>query len=557
METLQTRTESYRSLADREKYEALATLTELGLLIPVADIPTYHGRARKSGEGEWEVDPRFANGGNDSGNWNVNGRPTLYTASSDIAGQFAQARNHGGDKNVEIHDIVSTDTEARIIDNSFFALGTPSEENMARLQEALRALLPEITEGSPLDWADRELLSKFKEYVEFTGMGYFTNQAIEELSERLDGDYDAALQLAGAVNARYILPYAPTLLARTFVRHAEGIVYEDIQVTDKRRGQRTESLAVNLEYVASFMRNAHIVGVREWLNSGTLRRPIDAVSFFDLEKISTAQSLERQSTERQRMGNLAHVLGRSMEELPRREPLLQQLNNPYAKPQELLAAAKQVPLYKVIFEMETGVWEGFTLEQHTETVLRNFDENYADKLPVELLSVMRLAIICHDIGKPAAVREGDWAREADYNAAFAAHYMNTLQVDEKMQQFIQRLIGPIQGKIMQLDILSNTSAEADIRTIADSAMKELLGGQLPSQNDQQSFIDCARMLQMCDGGAYTSMAVTRTSTGSHRNSPSFNTSFQPPSGITRRTLARKPLRDTGLSADANLTPGSM
>lgn len=359
------------------------------------------------------------------------------------------------------------------------------------------------------------------------------------------------------MNARYILPYAPTLLARTFVRHAEGIVYEDIQVTDKQRGQHTESLAVNLEYVASFMRNAHIVGVREWLNSGTLRRPIDAVSFFDLEKISTAQSLERQSTERQRMGNLAHGLGRSMEELPRREPLLQQLNNPYAKPQELLAAAKQVPQYEVIFEMKTGVWEGFTLEQHTETVLRNFDENYADKLPVELLSVMRLAIICHDIGKPAAVREGDWAREADYNAAFAAHYMNTLQVDEKMQQFIQRLIGPIQGKIMQLDILSNTSAEADIRTIADSAMKELLGGQLPSQNDQQSFIDCARMLQMCDGGAYTSMAVTRTSTGSHRNSPSFNTSFQPPSGITRRTLARKPLRDTGLSADANLTPGSM
>jgi hypothetical protein len=70
-----------------------------------------------------------------------------------------------------------------------------------------------------------------------------------------------------------------------------------------------------------------------------------------------------------------------------------------AKPRDIMQDAQRVPGYEQIFAGSAGVWEGFTLGEHTETVLRNFDETYADRMPVGLLAPMRLAILTHDIGK--------------------------------------------------------------------------------------------------------------------------------------------------------------
>ena len=77
-EQLQTRTEHSRSVEDADKYRAIEALKEVGLLIPLSDVETFHGRVgMKEDEEEWTVDPTFANGYNDSGNYNVNTRPTL------------------------------------------------------------------------------------------------------------------------------------------------------------------------------------------------------------------------------------------------------------------------------------------------------------------------------------------------------------------------------------------------------------------------------------------------------------------------------------------------
>jgi hypothetical protein len=92
-EQLRTRTEHSRSIADAEKFRALDTLKEAGLLIPVSDLETYHGRVGTADEvSEWVVDPSFANGSNDSGNNNINHRPTLYTGEQDVAKDFAIER---------------------------------------------------------------------------------------------------------------------------------------------------------------------------------------------------------------------------------------------------------------------------------------------------------------------------------------------------------------------------------------------------------------------------------------------------------------------------------
>lgn len=71
MHELQTRSEHSRSLEDAPRFRAIETLTELGLLIPVAELETYHGRVGVAGAPEWQVDTSFQNGGSDGVNNNV------------------------------------------------------------------------------------------------------------------------------------------------------------------------------------------------------------------------------------------------------------------------------------------------------------------------------------------------------------------------------------------------------------------------------------------------------------------------------------------------------
>ncbi len=92
-EQLQTRTEHSRSIEDADRYRALDTLKELGLLVPLTELETFHGRVGTKEEvAEWAVDPSFANGSNDSGNSNVNNRPTLYSGDKATAQEFADER---------------------------------------------------------------------------------------------------------------------------------------------------------------------------------------------------------------------------------------------------------------------------------------------------------------------------------------------------------------------------------------------------------------------------------------------------------------------------------
>lgn len=94
-ETLQTRTEHSRSLEDAERLRAIHTLKKMGLLIPVGEVESFHGRVRKTDETEpWGVDPTFANGGDDTGNSNYHLRPTLYSGEQEVAEKFAQERGH-------------------------------------------------------------------------------------------------------------------------------------------------------------------------------------------------------------------------------------------------------------------------------------------------------------------------------------------------------------------------------------------------------------------------------------------------------------------------------
>lgn len=637
---LQTRSEHSRSLEEADRFRAIHTLRELGLFLALEDLDSYHGRVGRDSETEpWNVDPSFTNGGDDSGNSNVNSRATLYTGSAQDAKDFAmerariiirprfrkhfedQARSYTPEQRhawlarenqekqdwwdslndeqrqrypngpefytiedferriwaegehlareaseeerkavweresaglrVEVHDIVSADPDAMILDFDF-DITKLDEASQAIYSEALRAIMLPITEGSPLSFEHRHAAQPVFAAIQEAKNTMVSSSDIAALAQNTGLDEAVVLQLASGYNALQIALQRPGYLANLLLDNSEDIVNADLTIADK-----TQQVPVNLEYAARYFREAHVVGALQHVSSITLGRNIFAVSLFDLEKATTRQALhkQRQDTWRQ----LGHI-STSLSSITRRETfeqnaLLKLLLDPHAKPQKLIDAAKQIDGYEEIFDADTGTWEHFTLAEHTETVLRNFDENYADDLPVEMLAPMRLAIIAHDLGKPAATSTGQRHKEKEHNQVQANDFLTKLVIDQGLKDLLLAVIGDGADLAHQIQIRgAGPSAEKRMRTLAVNTITKVNGPEGVNEEQINGFVEMCKILQLCDGGAYTSMAITRKSSGfgRHRNAPSFNSSFAHPVGFGRRRIKLR--GEDEHPAEQDLTP---
>lgn len=542
---LQTRVEHSRSLEDAERFKALDTLTELGLLIPLSAIETYHGRA---GDGKtwWNVDPTFQNGSNDSGNSNVNKRPTLYTSDKPAAQEFAAARKtqlsrRSGSDNVtaEVHEIVSSDSDARILDLTFDATKL-SEEDTARYHDALKALTIAPSEGSPLDFEyrgkNKQLAQALATQAMLDGFRHIISKKdIEKVSMEDGINKEVLAQIAGSMNARQYSMSNPVFLAYKL----KGNNHDQITDTIPDAAGRQHEVPLNLEWIQRYFRSAHIVGIKQAVTSDTISKSITAVSLFDLEKVNTSAFYDvRNRAISRQLGKLLGFEIASAEE--KQHPLVHALiNDPHIKPEKIMALARDVPGFEHVFDEDAGNWEGYTLGEHTETALRNFDENFADKLPVELLAPMRLALVTHDIGKAAARKSGQARRQKEYNQAFATKFMYTLAVPDQTRKLITSLIGD--GIDLAYKAYIRNQPEDELETYARQQLQDVWGEPDPDNDAITGYKVLSRIMLICDGGAYTSMAVTRSADGSYyRNAPSFNRSFLRPHdpGYRRHKLAK-------------------
>ena len=607
-EELQTRTEHSRSVEDAEKYRAIDTLKEVGLLVSVADLDTFHGRVGTAEEvAEWAVDPSFANGSNDSGNSNVNSRPTLYTGDKKTAQDFADERagipdayfghlldkvegympleqekrlernndnydeavflqrtlgqqayddfkqRYTGQRRPEVHEIVTADTDATVLDFSFDETKL-EDEDRAKYQKALKVLALPITEGSPVSFDDRDKVQPFVAAVqEAKKTGYLLSSDVTELAAAANVYEHVALQLASASNTRHIALVRPSYLVSELIKRPTDIFAASLEIDGEK-----QDVPINLEYVQRFLREAHIVGVKQSISSATLNRSITSVSFFDLEKTITAKGLEVERKDTlQRLGGMATALSQfNQGEVQPKQPLLHMLSDVYAKPDKLVAAAKKVEGYDAIFEGDAGNWEGFTLAEHTETVLRNFDESFVENLPVELIAPMRLAILSHDVGKPIAAAQGEKHKQIHYNVIQADDFLGKLGLDDKLKGLLLAVIGEGEELAFQIEVRgAGEPAKAAMRELATKSLRQFYGSETVTDEQITGFTEMCKMLQACDGGAYTSMAITRPTakgSGRYRNAPSFNGSFAQPVGFGKRTIRLKQEGDN--AAESDLTP---
>ncbi|KJJ83690.1 conserved hypothetical protein, membrane [Candidatus Omnitrophus magneticus] len=140
-------------------------------------------------------------------------------------------------------------------------------------------------------------------------------------------------------------------------------------------------------------------------------------------------------------------------------------------PKSLLNFIKIELGYKEMYSKGVGVWEGFTLEEHTLSVMRNFEKfNFKEKLPnvknLNLLPLLRLSLALHDIVKPKANEDGDKNRQHEYSIEIINNEMKQLGFKNDEINFVTALImdDPI-GNFLQ-NFISIDTAYAKIKKMA-------------------------------------------------------------------------------------------
>lgn len=437
---------------------------------------------------------------------------------------------------IQTHKIVSADPDAMIINLGFHAADLePADEE--RLEAALQKLALPITEGSPVEFYDQPYVVPFVEVAKSYKPGFLSVDDIKQISQKAGVPEQMARQLGGAFNARQMMIFKPAYMAHKILVQKHDIITDDQIV----RGEVSE-VVLNLDYVKKFLQQLHVVGAQLSVSSATLGQNIDVVSMFDLKNVDTARSIQvKKEAAAQKLGSISVLINREsgLKTAQSQEVMKLLEGDAYAKPEKLVEAAKQIEGYKEIFESDAGNHEGFTLEEHTETVLRNFDENYADSLPVELLAPLRLALLAHDLGKPAAVANREKRKQMQYNQRQASEFFGALGVSQKTASFLLSIIGKGAELAHKIEISGvGEIAEKELAALAKNSLRAFVDDdEAITQKHIEGYINICKILLTCDGGAYTSMAVTRKKGQFlHRNAPSFNGTFVKPVGLGKRDL---------------------
>lgn len=523
------RGEHSRSLEQRERQVAIETLVRLGLFKKMSNSDAYHGRAVASADrngGVWRVYPEFSNGSNDTCSGNFNGMSALYTANRKLAAEYAMARAKrlGGSALAETHRIVSLDPDAVIIKP------IDVKVNRAEVIGAVQSLMPELLDG--VFSVDDQRRSMHITMAERASNIVSKSPHLVEWREYKD-EPDCIKKIINRRNARHLLLDDP---------------YEIIQIallggSNVLSGKGYEQIVIDKDFIAEFAKNAHIIGAEQRVRSGTLGgKAMDMDTMFDLYAIDSADSdkLRRLAYEKH-FSEIANELGDRLSHIENQE-FCRVLSEPYSTPKQLMEAAIKAggEYYENLFAMDAGNWEGYTLGEHTETVLDNLENNFADKLPVGILSAMRLILITHDIGKSVAVKEGCKDRQDDYNDFYARDFLdnvggldkNTIDFIVNMRKSIDLMSRVYFDKYRSV----NPASDSDIQDFMIDRIGEI--GLRPSRELERGCSYIAKCLLICDGGAYTSRARTRRGSSVYVNYPAFDETFpELKNDLTKRRLA--------------------
>lgn len=180
------------------------------------------------------------------------------------------------------------------------------------------------------------------------------------------------------------------------------------------------------------------------------------------------------------------------------DALKEKLDKDDADSAKLIDTFKTSPYLKTLFEMDSGVHEILTLEEHTRMVLKQFDTYFNNDFSSALISKqeMKLLLTLHDAGKSLAVSQGKKHNQHVYTKSimefiFPSIGMPAKRADTLISIMDQDIIGQF-----FMRYLSPKDAADQIHELADTigcTVSELM--------------PILKAFYICDAGAYTEDAT--------------------------------------------------
>lgn len=172
-------------------------------------------------------------------------------------------------------------------------------------------------------------------------------------------------------------------------------------------------------------------------------------------------------------------------------------------PQSLLNALKKT--FPDTFNKKVGVWEGYSLEQHTLMVLRQFEKYFAARtIPGGLSTVhFRYFLAVHDLGKPDWVDGGKRGSQAEFNLkVFSEHFPAEPFIANEQRKLLESFLSddPI-GSFIKLKREKENPSPEDLKSCLTTLQQMLdFSGSGLSRSE---YLSSLLVYYLSDAGSYT------------------------------------------------------
>ncbi len=151
-----------------------------------------------------------------------------------------------------------------------------------------------------------------------------------------------------------------------------------------------------------------------------------------------------------------------------------------------------------LYAADAGVSEGYSVEQHTEMVLTQFERYFSHRMEKENRAFMRVVLALHDIGKPVSLREtGGVKKQHAYTLPVLSRVLAQMSYPPEAISFAQAVVNQdyigelLKGNLLLSDPdFKKTRAEIQARARENSITPE-------------EYLKFIRIFYLADASSYT------------------------------------------------------
>ena len=449
--------------------EALATLLKYKIIIPFDDSLNLYVNKNDDMDG-WVVNPF-----EEAKNTEIGVLPLIVAF-----GDKSKITNNS-------YKIVSTQELSYIYDSTVdFSLFTQEQLNeiKAALVQVATPSSQTFSEYAPTrfeyrdDYSDIEkALTKemnFNDYVTFKKLQYYKLKLSSIFNRTIDEDL--LIEIVGNINAKILFEQNPLAAIEELFSSSSSNEYP-----------------INKHYLEAIFYNCGITGVKKGFSNGD-----QSYIFFDLHSINTLEERERVNKQlNTEFGAIEDVL-RDINQ----DSMIIELQD--LSPSEVVDYAKKLGM-KQYMDVSSHVWEGFSVGEHTETVLRIFESNFANQVPKSLHPLIKYILLIHDIGKGY---HHSYTSQKEANEVIGQQLLENMGIDKKKQDMILFIMSHSQTHTSNYFIKKQLSAIGDLENSCRQILEDYTGIKA-SDDAVKGLMNIAVILQTCDSAAYTRCAITR------------------------------------------------